>query len=163
MMKLDIQINGNVIDGRQGWAYVCNSMKVTVLNADLDKEQKDKGYATFGKARVIYEYKGHENPYTCTLECENGKWSLGSWGCMLKGDFTIEDRFESLNEANLPIVRKDKIVAIALSSKKNGFAILQLFKIGRIDTNCTTVTELKPLTDEEMQEVKKDIERWCNR
>jgi hypothetical protein len=163
MMKLDIQINGNVIDGRQGWAYICNSMRVPVLKADLDREQKESGFATFDEVRVIWEYRGHESGKTCTLECENGKWSLGSWGCCLKGDFTIEDRFESIKEASLPIVKKDQVVAIALHSKLNGFVILQLFKVGKIDINCMTVADLKPLTDEEMQEVKKDIERWCDR
>ena len=162
MMKLDIQISGNVIDGRQGWAYVCNSMRVPVLNADLDKEHKD-GYATFGEVRTVWERRGRENGMVCTLEYEDGNWSLGSWGCMLKGDFTMEDRLEHIKNANLPTVRKDQIVAIAKSSKKNKFAVLHLYRVGDIDINCMRVAKLIPLTDEEMQGVKKDIERWCDR
>ena len=34
-MKNDIKTAGNIIYGRQGWAYICNSLKFAVLKADL--------------------------------------------------------------------------------------------------------------------------------
>lgn len=163
MRRNDIQINGNVIGGRQGWAYICNSMKFAVLKADMDKEQEYDDFKTFGQVRVIWNFRGHENSSEGTLEVEKGKWSIGSWGHCLKASFGFHDMMESIERANLPVIRKDDVVAVALHSKKFEFASLMLFKVGNIDINCQTVTRLTPLTDEEMQEIKKDADRWCNR
>lgn len=163
MRKNDIQINGNVIGGRQGWAYICNSMKFAVLKADLEQDQEYDSFKTFGNVRVIWDYRGTDSCMTGTLEVENGKWSIGSWGCCIKADFGFHDMIESINDANLPVIRKDDVVAIAMYSDRIDFASLSLFRVGRIDINCQTVTRLTPLTDEEMQEIKKDADRWCNR
>lgn len=161
-MRLDIKVNGNMIDGRQGWAYICNSMRFAVLKADMDKEQKYDDFKTFGKVRVAYTHRGHESFITGRLEVESGKWMIGSWGCMLKGDFGFFDKVESIATANLQTIRKDDVVAISLYSVDHEIASLLLFKVGSIDSNCQTVTTLKPLTDEEMAQVKADAERWCN-
>ncbi len=164
-MRNDIQINGNIIGGRQGWAYICNSMRFAVLKADMEKEQEfgADGYSTFGDVRVIWNYKGEESTARGILECENGEWKIGGWGCCIHSQFGFSDMMESINEANNPVIRKDDIVAIALFSQKSKFAVLNLFKVGKIDINCQTITRLTPLTDEEMQEIKKDADKWCNR
>ena len=162
-MKNDIQINGNIIGGRQGWAYICNSMKFAVLKADMDKEQEYDDYKTFGKVRVIWNYRGHENASVGTLEVENGKWSIGSWGCCLKAGFGFHDMVKSIEESNLQVIRKDDVIAVATFSNKIEFAWLSLFKVSSIDSNCTTMAELIPLNEDEMAEIKKDAERWCNR
>ena len=163
MMRNDIQINGNTIGGRQGWAYVCNSMDIAVLKADLDKKQEYDDYKTFGDVRVIWNYRGTESTKVGTLEVENGKWGIGSAGCMLKAHFGFHDMMTSIEESNLPIIRANEVVAIALYSKENEVATLNLFRVGKVDINCMTVARLTPLSDEEMQEVKKDADRWCNR
>lgn len=162
-MRNDIQINGNIIGGRQGWAYVCNSMRFSVLKADIDKEQEYDDFKIFDEVRVIWNYRGHENASVGTLEVENGKWSIGSCGCCLKAGFGFSDMIKSIEESNLQTIRKDEVVAIALFSSKFEFATLNLFKVGSIDTNCQIMTTLIPLTDDEMQEIKNDAERWCNR
>ena len=164
-MANEIIINGNIIGGRQGWAYICNSMKFAVLKADMDKKQEygADGFSTFGDVRVIWNYRGHENASVGRLEANKGEWSIGGWGCCLKADFGFHDMMESIEESNLPVIRKDDVVAIALFSKDIQFASLTLFKVGKIDINCQTITRLTPLTDEEMQEIKKDADRWCNR
>ena len=162
-MKLDIQINGNYIGGRQGWAYICNSMRFAVLKADLEKEQEYDDFKTFGNVKVIWNYRGEENGSVGTLEVSEGKWKIGGHGCCIKSSFGFSDMMDGIDNANLPIIRKDDIVAIAMYDKGNEIAILGLYRVGRIDINCMTMTSLTPLTDEEMQEVKKDAERWCNR
>jgi hypothetical protein len=162
-MKIDIQINGNVIGGRQGWAYICNSMRFAVLKADLDKEQEYKDFQTFGNVKVIWNYRGEENGANGTLEISDGKWKIGGHGCMLKASFGFSDMMDGIENANIPTVRKDDIVAIATYSKQYEVAVLSLFKVGRIDIHCTTMASLTPLTDEEMQAVKADAVRWCNR
>ena len=164
-MRNDIQISGNIIGGRQGWAYICNSMRFTVLKADMDKEQEygADGYNTFGQVRVAWNYKSDELTLTGTLECENGTWMIGSGGCGIHSQFGFSDMMESINDANNPVIRKDDIVAIALFSQESKFATLNLFKVGKIDSNCITVTTFIPLTAEEMEQVKNDADRWCNR
>ena len=158
----DIKVNGNIIGGRQGYAYICNSMKFAVLMADMDKDQKYEDYQTFGKVRVAYTHRGHESFTVGTLEVEKGNWSIGSWGCCLHSQFGFTDMYESIQEANVPVIRKGDIVAIALHSKKIEFVSIMLFKVGAVDSNCQTVTRFIPLTDEEMENVKKDGNAWVN-
>ena len=162
-MKNDIKIHGNIISGRQGWAYICNSMKFAVLKADMSKEQEYEDYKRFDKVRVAKEYRNHELVHVGQLEVNKGKWSIGGWGCCISADFGFSDMMKSVEESNMQVVRKGDIVAIALIMSDIEFVSLMLFRAGAIDMNCMTMTDLTPLTDEEMQEVKEDAERWCNR
>lgn len=165
-MKNEIIINGNLINGRQGFAYICNSMRFSVLKADMDSVDSDKasdGYKTFGKVRVVWSHRGNEIHSVGELEVENGKWSIGGWGCTLKSRFGFSDMVESVEEANLPVIRKDDVVAVAMISKQCDFVWLSLYRVGKIDPHCMKMADLKPLTDEEMQEIKKDADAWCNR
>lgn len=163
-MKNDIQINGNIIGGRQGWAYICNSMKFAVLKANMDKEQKYEDFKTFGNVRVAWNgLQGHELIAVGTLEVESGKWSIGGHGCCIKASFGFDDMVKSIEESNLQVIRKDDIIAVATFSNKIEFAWLSLFKVSSINSNCTTMAELIPLNEDEMAEIKKDAERWCNR
>ena len=159
----DIQINGNVIGGRQGWAYTCNSMQITVLKVDLDREQEYEDYKTFDKVRVVWNYRGNESLADGQLECEKGEWSIGGWGCCIHSQFTFSDMFNSIEESNRQIIREGQIVALAFFSKSLEVATLSLYKIGKVNIHCQTMAHLIPLTDEEMQEVKKNAEDWCNR
>lgn len=163
-MRNDIQIHGNIIGGRQGWAYICNSRSFAVLKADMDKEQKYDDFKTFENVRVVWKgLRGDEIMAVGTLEVEKGNWKIGGHGCCIHAGFDFTDMIESIEESNLQVIRKGQIVAIALFSKKVEFASLMLFKIGSIDVNCITMADFIPLTDEEMQEVKADAEKWCNR
>lgn len=159
----DIQINGNVIGGRQGWAYTCNSMKITVLKVDLDKEQEYKDYQTFEMVNVIWNYHGEESRADGQLECEKGEWSIGGFGACLHSQFTFSDMFESIESSNRQVIREGQIVALALFSKSLEVATLSLYKVGKVNIHCQTMAHLIPLTDEEMQEVKKNANDWCNR
>ena len=166
--KNDIQVKGNSIGGRQGWEYICNSGEVPVLKADLDKKQEYEEYQEFGNVRIVWDYRGTESFKTCQLaknSCHGDTyWELSSAGCCLSGSFGFYDAMESIEDANTPIVRKGQIVAIASFSKESKIAYLQHYKInGRVDINCQTVAKFEKLTDEEMQEVVKTANRWCNR
>lgn len=163
MRTNDIKINGNVIGGRQGWAYICNSMKFAVLKADMEKEHEYDDYRVFEKVRVVYSHRGSESLSEAQLEVEKGEWFIGSWGCCIKSSFGFHDMMKSIEQANSPIIREGDVVAIALYSDKIEFASLSLFKVGKVDINCQVVARLNPLTDEEMQKVKDDADRWCNR
>ena len=164
-MKYDIQTVGNNIGGRQGWAYVCNSGEVTVLKADLDKKQEYEEYKTFGKARVTWNYRGHETFSTCELAynaCHGEPyWELTSWGCCLSASFGLHDALELIDDSQAPVVRKGEVIAIASYSTKS--AMLRLYKIEHVDIHCQCVAKLIPLSDEEMEEVKKNINKWLNR
>ena len=164
-MRYDIKINGNVFGGRQGWAYICNSMRVPVLKADLDKEQeyKENGFCIYDDVQVVWNYRGAERNYIGTLEVNKGEWSIGGSGACLHADFGFSDMMESIENANAPIVREGAIVAVALYSKALKVATLSLFKVGKVNINCMTIAKLIPLTGEEMQEVKADANRWCDR
>ena len=163
MRTLDIKVNGNVIGGRQGWAYICNSMRFAVLKVDLDKEQEYDDFKMFGNVRVVWNFRGHENCAVGKLECSKGKWQIGGYGAMLKADFGFHDMMDSIEESNLPIIRKDDVIAIAFFSKHFETATLNLYRMGKVDIQCQTMANLIPLTDEEMQEIKNDAERWCMR
>ncbi len=161
----DIRVNGNSIGGRQGWAYVCNSGEIAVLKADLDASQEYNDYRQYGKVRAIWEYKNRENYKTCRLvndRCDGGNsWELKSGGCCLSASFTVYDAFDMIDDSQLPIVKRNGIVAVASYSKQSDSASIQLFKLSRVDINCQTVATLIPLTDDEMNDIKKRAEQWC--
>lgn len=165
-MKYDIQIHGNAISGRQGWAYTCNSNEIPVLKADINSRVNavEGAYKNFGSVRVAWSYRGHESFKPATLECDNGRWYLGGHGCCISSRFTFEDTMELINIANYPIVKAGQTVAIALFDETIDYSVLTLFKVGeKIDINCQVIADLTPLTDEEMQEVKKRAAQWCVR
>lgn len=161
--KFDIQVKGNMISGRQGWAYICNSLKYPVLQADMDAPQEYEDYKEFTSVRLIYKFGNRDMPKVTKLAVENGKWSLNSGGSMLKDSFDFAEMTYLLRTTSMPQVRQDDIVAIALFSKSLDFAWLQLFKLGKIDKNCIKMAELIPLTKEEMVDVEQDAYAWCNR
>lgn len=159
----DIQINANIIGGRQGWAYTCNSHKITVLKVDLDKKQEYEEYKTFDMVNVIWNYKGTESTADGRLEVENGKWTIGGFGCCIHSEFGFGDMEKLIEASNRQNIREGQIVALALFSKEYKVATLSLFKVGKVNIHCQTIAHLVPLTDEEMQEVKKNANDWCNR
>lgn len=162
-MKNDIQINGNVIGGRQGWAYTCNSREITVLKVDMDKKHEYEDYKTFDKVKVAWNYHGNETFADGTLEYENGKWVIGGSGCCLKASFGYGDMKELIEASNRPIIRKNNIIALAMISEEYKVATLSLYKVTNIDIHCQVITNLIPLDDDEMKLVKENADRWCNR
>lgn len=161
-MRDEIIISGNTIGGRQGFAYVCNSMKYPVLIADIDKHQGENGYCRFDTVRVVWNHRGKEMPVEGTLEVEDGKWSIGNGGCCLSASFTYSDMVESITNANAPVIREGQVIAVALKSDKAKHCWLMMFKVGKLDIHCTTMCELIDLTDDEMKEVVADAKRWLS-
>ena len=161
--NLDIQISGNNIGGRQGWAYICNSGKFAVLKADLDKKQEYEESKEYCDARLAWTYAGKEMYDTVTLafDTEHGdpRWEFTGGGACLSARFGYSDAMKLIDHANLPIVRKNDVVAIASFTSKA--VMLRLYRCERIDIHCIVKAILRPLTDEEMIEIKKDAERWC--
>ena len=161
-MKYDIKVNGNCIGGRQGWAYVLNGGEIPVLRADMDKEQEYETYKRFGGVRVVWNYRGREHYHDTTLAQDERGWELVSGATFLSATFGYEDFMECLEASQTPIVRRDGVVAIATYSDIFRTASVRLYKVGRIDINCITCARLEPLTDEEMSEIVKKVERWCD-
>lgn len=160
-MANEIIINGNVIGGRQGWAYICNSMRFSVLKVDLDREQEYEDYKTFDYVRIVTEYRGKEIPHDGQLEISEGKWQIGGWGCGIHSQFGFGDMYNLINEANRQVLRQDSIIALATFSKDHKVATLSLYKLGKIDPFCQVISRLIPLSDEEMEQIKTDADRWC--
>lgn len=162
--RFNIVAIDNMIGGRQGWAYICNSRKFAVLKADLDKEQEYETYKTYGEVKVIAETKTHgELPVTARLADSEGTYKLTSWGCGIHSQFNFHDMMELIEEANLPQVRENEVVAVAEYSKEFKQVILKLFKVGKLNIHCQTVATLNELTEEEMKDIVKDAEKWCMR
>lgn len=161
-MRNEIIVSGNTIGGRQGFAYICNSMKYPVLIADIDKHQGENGYCQFDTVRVVWKYKGKEMPLEGILEVEDGKWSVGNGGCCLSSSFTYSDMVDSILNANAPIIREGQVIAIVLKSDKAKHCWLMMFKVGKLDINCTTMCELIDPTEDEMKEITKDAEKWLS-
>jgi hypothetical protein len=162
-MRNDIKTFKNIISGRQGWAYICNSLQFTVIKADMNKPQEYEDYKVFSKVRIATPFKGRDLLSTGTLELEGDNWSIGGYGCCIKAGFDFNDMMESIEEAGLPVVREHDIVAVAQYTKEFEIAALKLFRVGRVDIHCTTMAQLIPLTDEEMEGIAKDANDWCNR
>lgn len=161
--KFDIQIKGNMIGGRQGWAYICNSLKYPVLKADMDAPQEYEDYKTFSNVRLIYKIGDRDLPKVTELTVENGKWSLTSGGSMLKDSFSFSEMTDFLKVTDMQQVRENDIVVVAMFSNNVNFAWLQLFKVGKLDKHCIKMAELIPLTEEEMMEIEQDAYAWCER
>lgn len=169
MRTNDIQIKGNFIGGRQGYAYTFNSGKIKTVKIDLDKKQE---YDTYKSWRDIIKVNKQTSRGSIDVTCSIGQtinadgtlvWEITSWGCCLSGSFGYSDLMELANSANLPIVQTEDIVGLCQFSDESKFAYVQLFKVGRVDINCQTVAKLIPLNDDEMQEVAEKANRWCNR
>lgn len=165
MRKNEINVVANMVSGRQGWAYVCNSGEFPVIEVDLTLPQEYETYFLYGKVRLAWEHRGHELYQTCTVahNTEDGKdeWELTSGGACLSGSFTYGDAINLMKNAQLPIVRKNQVVAVITHNAS--YAFISLVKVTRVDINCTTNAVLEPLSDEEMAEFVKDANAWCNR
>lgn len=72
-MKYDIQIHGNAISGRQGWAYTCNSNEIPVLKADINSRVNavEGAYKNFGNVRVAWNR--NNNALHCLRVMVGGK------------------------------------------------------------------------------------------
>jgi|GEM_PF-2456608 len=162
--KYDIVAFGNNLTGRQGYAYTCNSMKYPVLLANLDKEQeyKEDGYNVFGNVGVIWSYRNKEHFEVGELICDKGTWGVTGGGACLSSRFTFGDMMSLSIGANAPRIREGQIVVVSMYSKEKEFVINSFFKVGRVDIHCIRKCNFIPLTDEEMIEICKDAERWCN-
>lgn len=161
-MKYDIKVIGNAIGGRQGWAYILNSGEIPVLRADMDAPQEYDAYKTYGTVRVAWNHRNRELFHETTLANDDGKWKLVSGACFLSASFGYEDFMECLEGSQAPVVRKGGVVAIATYSNASRTACTKLYKVGRVDINCMTCANLTPLTDEEMQEVVKNANKWLD-
>lgn len=167
MSRNEINVVANMITGRQGWAYVCNSGKFPVIDVDLNLRQEYETYLIYSKVRLAWEHRGQELYKTCTvahqLEDDDNKdvWELTSGGACLSSSFTYGDAIQMMNEARLPIVRKGEVAAIITHSQS--YAFISLVKVTHVDINCMTTAILEPLTDDEMAEFVKDANAWCNR
>lgn len=162
--SFDIKTIGNMMTGRQGWAYICNSGKFAVIKADLDAPQEYDDYRKYGKVRVVKTYKdGRELHTTATVAADKDKWKFTSGGAFISSRFGYADMVELADNANLPVVRQDDIVAVMCYSDKMKLAILTLSRVEHVDIHCMTVASLKPLTEEEMNSVVADADRWCRR
>ena len=163
--KFEIIASGNFIGGRQGYAYILNSLKFPVIDIDLDTESEYGCYCEYSKVRVLWSYGFKEYGKTTTVahSTENGKdvWELTSGGACLSAHFGYSDLMELIDDAKAPIVKQGEVVALACHSEKAKKAFVQLFRVGRVDIHCITTATLNPLTDEEMAEVVKDAEFWC--
>ena len=160
----DIQIYGNSISGRQGWAYTCNSGNIPILKVNLDAPQEYDDYQTFDMVRIAWtDRHGNESYSDGQLECSEGKWQIGGWGFGIHSQFGFSDMANLINRSQRQIIAAGQIVALACFSQKSKIATLNLYKVGKVDIFCQTIASLTPLTDAEMWEVTDAADRWCNR
>lgn len=164
MTKFDIKTLFNLIGGRQGWAYICNSNRFSVLKVDLDIEQEYETYKEYGEVRVLSTSRNGFNLITDSrLVWNEGKYQLTSWGCGISGSFGFYDAMELVEGANVPKIKEGEIVALAIYSAMQGSVRLELFKIGKTNIHCQTVATLEPLNEDEMKQIAEDADRWCRR
>lgn len=160
---IDIKIAGNLIGGRQGWAYICNSGDFVVLKEDRTIEQEHEDYKEYKDARVRigWSYRGKENYDDACLAWskEIGGYEFTGGGAMIKSDFGLSDAMKMINRANNPIVRENDVVAIAVIDEKSMY--LALYRVKNVNIHCYTKALLKPLTEDDMQKIKANANKWC--
>lgn len=161
MENIDIKTLKNMIVGRQGWTYICNSGEIPVLEANLDIPQESADYHIFGK--VCVKCGKTEKPLSIygNLIYDDDKWYIRNNGCCISNSFGINDMLDLISNSQAPVLTKDQTVAIATHFQK--MVSLELFRINRIDPHCSVVCEFIPLTDDEMVNVVESAEKWCNR
>lgn len=161
---IDIRVEGNMIGGRQGWAYICNSGKFAVMKSDRTVKQEYEDYQTWESAgvRIAWNYRGKEHYDDAFLAWskEIGGYEFTGSGAMIKSDFGMNDAIKMVNRANNPVVRENDVVAIAVVDEKSAY--LALYRVKNINIHCYTKALLKPLTEDDMQEIKKNANDWCN-
>ena len=165
--KYDIKTIGNSIGGRQGWAYVCNSHTIPVLLADFTRNARSDNYRSFDKVCVHKKLKSSNHDlnvygtlvFIGDINSVEGDFEIESGGCCIKASFDYSDALELVNNSQAPVVGRDDIVAVCIKEKTK--LTLRLYRVGAIDTNCSTMCNLKPLTDEEMKIVVTAATAWC--
>lgn len=162
--EADVRVGSNLIGGRQGLAYVCNSGKIVNIMADANLVQKysEDGYFQYD-TKVKVQPERYDFGITGTLINEKGDWQIVSGGCCLSSSFTFQDHMEMLQESTLPAIQEGDIIALNLVNKKDEFILTLLYKLSKVKPHCMTLAHLIPLTDEEMEEVKQDVIRWASR
>lgn len=164
-MKNEIIISSNIIGGRQGSAYICNSRRFRVFYIDLDMPQRYADFKAFCPCKVVYSTRNHgELDVVGQIEFNENKWQIGgNGGVCLSADFGFDDISKMVTNAGLQTVREGETVALAFVSRSCRVATLNLFKVGRVDPHCMTIAQLIPLNDEEMEQIKIDADKWCVR
>lgn len=159
-INVDVKIGGNIISGRQGLAYVYNSGNFKNVAADVDMEQeyREQMYLQFGKVNVQAANRDYKKDGT--LVCDNGEWKITGGGCCLSARFGYYDIMELLENSMLVNIKAGDLVAITMYSKKDEYTLTTLFRLSSVDYNCMTLAKLIPLTDEEMEQIKKDVIAW---
>ena len=166
-MKYDIKVVNNMIGGRQGWAYICNSGKYVILEANHTIEQEYENYYKWKdqKVRIAWNYNGYEHYDNAFLAWDGqhseDKFEFTGGGAMLKDSFNMSDALEMIDNANAPIVHGGDVIAIAHIYEDS--VALSLYRVGKVDIHCYTRATMTMLSEDEMQEIKAKAERWCRR
>lgn len=164
MTNLDIRIAGNLMSGRQGFAYACNSGDFTVIPIEIDETTKEGGtFHQFGTVRIPWNRNGFKSFINGRLECSEGRWMIGGSGCCVKSGFGFEDMDKLVSNATSPVIHLNKPFIVAWIFREIGNVALNFFKIEKTDPHCTVIADLVPLSDEEMEAIKKDAKEWCLR
>lgn len=159
-ISVDVTTEDNTIRGRQGLAYVFNSGEIKSVKIDIDKPQQYHDYKEYENIKVHQERKTYSLNAVGTVSWEEGRWIITGGGYGISSRFGFEDIMEMADNANLPIVGNNDIVALLIYSKTKRFAQVNLMKVQNIDIHCTVVANLVPLNDEEMAQVVKNVYRW---
>lgn len=164
-INIDVEVNGNEITGRQGLAYVFNSGEMHAIRCDLDKKQEYRAYKEYSEIKVYDERRDLKSVGTVFHNLCNGQefWEIAGYGCCLHASFGFHNKMEMLDQVNLPVLKKDDIVAVVEFSKEEQSFSCKLFRVGKVDIFCSTMATLKPLTDDEMIAVRSDVIAWVNR
>ena len=88
---------------------------------------------------------------------------IGGSGCCVKSDFGFSDMDELVSGSTAPVVEVNKPFIVAWIFREIENVALSFFKIDKTDPHCTVIANLIPLSDEEMESIKKDAKEWCIR
>lgn len=137
-----------IILGKEKMAEAINFCKYPVLSINLDnKPYADEDFIIGCECRVAWDkddgqYNGMTT--TCTLQVESGRYYLSSHGTMLKAHYSVDDFIDNIRRANLPLVHKGQLIAVAHYSKELEFMFVRLMRVSeKIDVSCQTVAILE--------------------
>ena len=166
----DLSRVDNVVMGRNITAYVYNSGKFPVIEADIDKFIRPGEDSTSFDAVSVDVYRKKKNEYIRAhgrlyrKPTGHGyQYSVLSGGACISASFTFGDVIEMMENAKAPVIKEGDVVVIPLVSKKDGFIVSQMMKVGRCETGYITITDFTPLSEEEMESLTEDAIRWLSR
>ncbi|PGO60663.1 hypothetical protein [Priestia megaterium] len=131
-----------ILTERQEIAKALNFGKYPVLTYDVDKREGSNARVNRGGFYTNCKLRNG------MIKENDGRLYLSRGASVMRASISVDDYVEMGEYANAPIIEKGQKVAILIYSRKNDSALVMIMKAGKIDGECSVVTEFEPVEEE---------------